>query len=100
LTKERRLRVLENRVSRRIFGPKKDELIGEYRRLHIEEHYDLFASPNIIRVIKSRRIIRTEHVASMGDRRDSYRVLVGRPGGRRPLGKPWHRWNDNIKMDL
>jgi hypothetical protein len=92
--------VFENRVLRRIFGPKTDEATGELRRLHNEELNDLFSSPNIIRVIKSRRMKRAVHVARMGEKRGAYRILVGRPEGRRPLGRPRHRWEDNIKMDL
>jgi hypothetical protein len=87
--------VFENRVLRRIFGPKRDEVIGEWRRLHNEEFNDLYSSPTIIRVIKSRRMRWAGHVA-----RGAYRVLVGRPEGRRPLGRPRSRWEDNIKMDL
>jgi hypothetical protein len=92
--------VFENRVLRRIFGPKRDEVTGEWRRLHNEELYDLYSSPNIIRVIKSRRMRWAGHVACMGEGRGAYRVLVGRPEGRRPLGRNRRRWEDNIKMDL
>jgi hypothetical protein len=91
--------VFENRVLRRIFGPKRDEVTGEWRRLHNEELYYLYSSPNIIRVIKSRRMKCAGHVASMGEGRDAYRILVGRPEGR-PLGRPRRKWVDNIKMDL
>jgi hypothetical protein len=100
LREEHRLRVLETRVLRRIFGPKRDEVIGEWRRLHIEERNDLYSSPNIIQVIKSRRIRWTGHVARMGEGRGAYRILVGRPEGRRPLERPRHKEEDNIKMDL
>jgi hypothetical protein len=100
LEEECRLRVSENSVLRRIFGPKRDEVTGEWRRLHKKELYALYFSPNIIRVIKSRRLRWAGHVARMGERRDAYRVLVGKPEGRRPLERPWHRWEDNIKMDL
>ena len=72
----------------------------EWRRLHYEELSDLYPSPNIIRVIKSRGVGWAGHVAHTGDRRGAYRVLVGRPGGKRPLGRPTHRWEGNIKMDL
>src|SRR5215472_9585799 len=77
LREEQRLRVFENRVLRRIFGPKKDEATGEWRRLHNEELNDLYSSPNIIRVIKSRRVRWAEHVARMGEKRGAYRILVG-----------------------
>jgi hypothetical protein len=92
--------VFENTVLRRIFGPKRDEVAGEWRRLHNEELNDLHSSPNIIRVIKSRRMSWAGHVARMGEGRGAYRVLVGSPEGRRPLGRPRRRWEDNIKMDL
>jgi hypothetical protein len=100
LREEHRLRVFENRVLRRIFGPKREEVAGEWRRLHNEELNDLYSSPNITRVVKSRRMRRAGHVARMGNRRGAYRVLVGRPEGRRPLGRPRRRWEDDIKMDL
>jgi hypothetical protein len=87
-------------VLRRIFRPKRDEVIGEWRRLHNEELNNLYSSPNIIRVIKSRRMRWAGHVARMGEGRGEYRILVGRPEGRRPLGRPRRRWEDNIKMDL
>jgi hypothetical protein len=92
--------VFENRVLRRIFGPKRDKVTGEWRRLHNEELNDLYSSLNIIRVIKSRRMRWAGHVARMGEGRGAYRILVGRPERRRPLGKPRRRWEDNIKMDL
>jgi hypothetical protein len=92
--------VFENRVLKRIFGPKRDEVIAEWRRLHNEELNDLYSSPNIIRVIKSRRMRWAGYVAHMGVRRGAYRILVGRPEGRRPLGRPRRRWEDNIKMYL
>jgi hypothetical protein len=92
--------VFENRVPRRIFGPKRDEVTGEWRRLHNEELNNLYSSPNIIRVIKSRRMRWAGHVARMGEGRGAYRILVGRPEGRRPLGRPRRRWDDNIKMNL
>jgi hypothetical protein len=100
LREEHRLRLFENRVLRRIFGPKRDEVTGEWRRLHNEEPNDLYSSPNIIWVIKSRRMRWTGHVARMGEGRGAYRILVERPEGRRPLGRPRHRWEDNIKMNL
>jgi hypothetical protein len=85
LREERRLRALENRVLRRIFGPKRDEVTGEWRRLHNEDLHDLYASPNTIWVIKSIRMRGEGHVARIGDRRDEYRVLVEKPEGKRPL---------------
>ena len=94
------LRVFENMVLRRIFGPRRDEVTGEWRRLHNEELNDLYSSPNIVRVIKSRRMRWTGHVARMSEERGVYRVLVGKPEGRRPLGRPRRRWVDNIRMDL
>jgi hypothetical protein len=92
--------VFENRVLRVIFGRKRDEVTGEWRRLHNEKLNDLYSSPNIIRVIKSRRMRWAGHVARMGEGRGAYRVLVGRPEGRKPRGRPRRRWEDNIKMDL
>jgi hypothetical protein len=91
--------VFENRVLRRIFGPKRDEVTGEWRRLHNKELYAVY-SQSIIRVIKSRGMRWMGHVARMGERRGTYKVLVGKPEGRRPLGRPRRRWEDNIKMDL
>jgi hypothetical protein len=95
LREEQRLRVFENRVLRRIFVPKRDEATGEWRRLHNEELNDLYSSPNILRVIKSRRMGWAGHVARTGEKRGAYR-----PEGRRPLGRPRRRWKGNIKMDL
>jgi len=99
LREERKLRVFENML-RRIFRPSRDEVTGEWRRLHNEELNDLYCSPNIVRVIKSRRIKWAGHVARMGEERGVYRVLVGKPEGRRPLGRPRRRWVDNIRTDL
>jgi hypothetical protein len=84
---------------RKIFGPKREE-DGSWRKLHNDELHSLYSSPNIIRVIKSRRLRWAGHVARMGEGRGVYRVLVGRPEGKRPLAKPRRRWEDNIKMDL
>ena len=100
LREERKLRVFENMVLRRIFGPRRDEITGEWRRLHNEELNDLYSSPNIVWVIKSRRMKWAGHVACMGEERGVYRVLVGKREGRRPLGRPRRRWVDNIRMDL
>jgi len=100
LREERKLRVFENMVLRRIFGPRRDEVTGEWRRLHNEKLNDLYPSPNIVRVIKSRRMRWAGHVARMGEGRGVYSVLVGKPEGRRPLGIPRHRWVDNIRVDL
>ena len=82
---------------RRIFGSRRDEVTGDWRRLHNEELNDLYCSPNIARVIKSRRMRWARHVARMGEERREYRVLVGKPEGKRPLGRPRRRWVDNIK---
>ena len=85
---------------RRIFGPRRDKVTGEWRRLHNEELNDLYCSPNIVWVIKSRRMRWAGHVAHMGEERGVYKVLVGKLEGKRPLGRPRHRWEDNIRMDL
>jgi hypothetical protein len=95
-----RLRVFENKVLRRIFGPKRDEVTGEWRRLHNKDLYVLYSSPNIIWVIKSRILRWAGHVARMEERKGAYRALVVKPEGRRPLGRTRLRWEDNIKMDL
>jgi len=92
--------VFESRVLRRIFGPKWDEVTGEWRKLHNEELNDLYCSPNTIRVIKSRRMRWAGHVARMGERRGVYRGLVGKPEGKRPLERSRSRWEDNINMDI
>ena len=90
---------VENRVLKRIFGPKRDEVTGEWRKIHNELN-DLYCSPSILRVIKSRRMRWAGHVARMGEGRGVYRVLVGKPEEKRPLGRPRRRWEDNTKMDL
>ncbi|KAJ4431742.1 hypothetical protein ANN_20345 [Periplaneta americana] len=117
LREEQRLRVFENTVLRKIFGAKRDEVTGEWRKLHNTELHALYSSPDIIRNIKSRRlrwaghvarmgesrnayIVWAGHVAHMGESRNAYSVLVGRPEGKRPLGRPRRRWEVNIKMDL
>ena len=94
------MRVFENMVLRRIFGRRRDMATEEWRRLHNKELNNLYSSPNIVRVIKSRRMRWAGHVTHMGEERGVYRVLVGKPEGKRPLGRPRHRWVDNIRMDL
>ncbi|KAJ4449247.1 hypothetical protein ANN_00644 [Periplaneta americana] len=100
LREKQRLRVFENKVIRKIFGTKRDEVTGEWRKLYNAELHALFSSPDIIRNIKSGRLRWAEHVARMGESRNSYRVLVGRPEGKRLLGRPRRRWEDNMEMDL
>jgi len=92
--------VFENRVLRRVFGPKRDGVTGEWRKLHNEELSDLYSLPNIVRVVKSGRLRWAGHVARMGQGRGVYRVLVGKLDRKRPLGRLRRRWEDNIKMDL
>jgi hypothetical protein len=92
--------VFENRVLRSIFGPKRDEVTGEWRKLHNEELHNLYSSSDIIRQIKSRRMKWAGHVARMGEERKVYNVLAGKPEGRRPLGRPRHRWKDEVRSDL
>ena len=92
--------MFENRVLRRVFGPKMDEVTGEWRKLHNEELSDRYSLPNIARVVKSRRMRWAGHVARMAEGKGVHRVLVGKPEGKRPLGRPRRRWEDNIKMDL
>ena len=92
LREERKLRVFENMVLRRIFGPRRDEVTGEWRRLHYEELNDLYSSTNIVRVTKSKRMRWAGHVARMGEERGVYRVLVGKPEGKRSLGRPRRRY--------
>jgi hypothetical protein len=92
--------VFENRVLRRVFGRKRDEVTREWRKLHKEELNDLYSLPNTVRVVKSRRMRWAGHVARMEEDRGVHRVLEGKPEGRRLLGRPRRRWEDNIKMDL
>ena len=99
LKEECRLRVFENRLLWRLFGPKKDDVTGEWRKLHNELN-NLYSSPYIIRVIKWSRMRWRGHVACMGERRGIYRVVMGKFEGKRPIGRSRHRWEDNIKMDL
>jgi hypothetical protein len=92
--------VFENRVLGRIFGPKRDEVTGDWRKLHNEELHNLYSSPSVIRMTKSRRMRRAGHVARMGEKKNEYRILVGNPEGKRPMRRPRHRWVNNIKMDI
>jgi hypothetical protein len=92
--------VFENRVLRRIFGPKRDEETGEWRKMHSEELHNLYSSPDIIRHVKSRRMRWAGHMARMGEERKVYKVLVGKSEGNRRLGRPRRRWEDGIRMDL
>jgi len=100
LWEERKLRVFENMMLRRIFGPRRGEVMGEWRRLHNKELNDLYSSPNSVRVIKSRRMRWAGHVAHMGEERGVYRILVGKLEGRRLLRSPRRIWVDNIRMYL
>jgi hypothetical protein len=99
LREKRRLKVFKNRVLRRVFGPKRDEVTGEWRKLHNEKLNVLYSLPNNVRVVKSRRMRSAGHVACMGEGRSVHRVLVGKPEGKRPLGRPRCRWEDSIKRD-
>ena len=92
--------MFENKVLRRVFGPKKDEVTGEWRKLHNEELNDLYSLPNIVWVVKSIRMRWAGHVVHMGEERGVHRVLVGKPEGKRALERPRRRWENNIKMDL
>jgi hypothetical protein len=92
--------VFENRVLRRIFEPKRDEEAGKWRKLHNEELHDLYCSSSIIKITKSRKMRWVGHVARVGEKRNAYRLLVGKPEGKRPLGRPRRRWVNNIRMDL
>ena len=100
MREEYRLRMFENKVVRKIFGAKKEEITGEWRKLHNAELNALYFSPNIIRNLKSRRLRWAGHVARMEQFRNAYRVLVGKPESKRRLGRPRRRWEDSIKMDL
>ena len=100
LREERRLRVFENRVLRRVFGSKRDEVTGEWRKLYNEDLRDLYSLPNIVRVVKSRRMRWAGHVARMGEGRGVHRIQVGKREGKGQLGRPRRRWEDNIKMDF
>jgi hypothetical protein len=97
LWKDHRRRVFENRVLRRIFGPKRDEVTGEWRKMHTEELHILYSSRNIM---TSRRMSWVGHVTRMGEERTFYKVLVGKPKVKRPLERPRHRWEDGIRMIL
>ena len=92
--------MFKNRVLRRVFGSKRDEVTGEWRKLHNEELHDLYSLPNIVRVVKSRRMRWAGHMARVGEDSGVHRLLVGKPEGKRPLGRRRRRWEDNIKMDL
>jgi hypothetical protein len=98
LREEHRLKVFENKVLRRIFGPKRDEVTGGWRKLHNEQLRDLYSSPSIIRMIRSRTMRWAVHVVQMGEKRNAYRLLVGKPEGKNPLGRQRRRWVDNIKI--
>jgi hypothetical protein len=92
--------VFQNRVLRRIFEPEQEEVVGGWRRLHIEELHNSYASPFVIRVIKSRRMRWTGRVACMGEMRNPYKILARKPDAKKPLGRPMSRWEDNIRMDV
>jgi hypothetical protein len=98
LREKHRLRAFENRVLRRVFGRKREEMTGEWRKLQNEELSDLYSLPNILRVVKTRRMRWAGNVARMGEERGVYRLLVGKPEGKRPLGRPRCRWEDNIRL--
>jgi hypothetical protein len=92
--------MFEDRVLRRLFGPKRNDVTGGWRKLHNEELHDLYSSPSIIRIIKKMRMRWAWHITRMGEKRNAYRLLVGKPEGRRPLGRPRRRWLGNIMMNL
>jgi hypothetical protein len=100
LREEYRLRVFENRALKRIFGPKRDGVMEDWRKLRNEELHNLYCSPSIIRMNKSRRMKWAGHVTRMMEKRNTYRVLMGKPEGKRPLGRYRRRWEDNVKMNL
>jgi hypothetical protein len=97
---DHKLRVFENRVLSGIFGPKRDEVTGGWRKLRNKELHNLYSTPIIIRIINSRRMRWAGHVVRMGEKRNVYRLLVGKPEGERPLGRPRRKWISNIKLDL
>jgi len=99
LKEEYSFRVFENRVLRKIFGPKREEVAGSWKKLHNEELHTLYSSPNVTSMIKSRRMREMGHVACMEEMRNAYRNLVRKLKGRRPLRRPICRWEDNIKID-
>jgi hypothetical protein len=92
--------VFESRVLRRIFGPKRDGVTGSWRKLYNGELHNLYSLPNIFRMMKSRNMRWSGHVAQMGAKRNAYRILIAKPEGKKPLGRPRRRWVNNIKMDL
>ena len=100
LADEQKLRVFENKVLRKIYGPKRDEMTGEWRRLHNEELHGLYDSPDVVRIMKSRRLRWSDHVARMREKRRLYSIVVRKPEGKRPLARPRRRWEDNIRRDL
>jgi hypothetical protein len=100
LKEQHRRRVLENKVQRRIFGLKKEEVVGDWRKLHNEKLHNLYSSPSIIRIIKSRRMRWKGMQHKWGDKRNAYRILMGKPEENRPLGRPTREWRNNIEMDL
>jgi hypothetical protein len=100
LREEHRLRAFENRVLRRLFGPKRDEVTEGQRKLHNEELHDLYSSPSIIRIMKSRRMRWVGYVVRIGEKRNAYRLLAGKPERKTPLGRPRRKRVDNIRMNL
>jgi hypothetical protein len=98
LREENRLNVIENKVLSRIFGPKRDEVTGGWRKLHNEELRDLYSSPSMIRIVKARRMRWVGHVVRMGEKRNAYKLMVGKPEGKRPLGRPIRRWLDPVEV--